>query len=271
MGYQQEAVSLLKRYKYLIGLLAIVLSGCGSSGTESSTPAGTELSTLPLPSIQGLYQGTLPTGKAVDALILEDGSLYEIYGVASDVALVAQGVVIGTITAVNNDKIDNLKILANDYPAPGTAVFYESGSATVIGPSLTGTLTEGPTSTNFTFTVPVATTYKYDTPANLSSITGSWRGALLNGDSTNVIILADGTLTATSLPGCSATGIVAPRPSGKNVFNFSLTYGAAPCAQPNQTVSGISLTYTLSNGTNQLVAILVDSSRTTANAFFAVR
>ena len=141
----------------------------------------------------------------------------------------------------------------------------------MVGPNLGGTLTEGPASASFAFMVPDATVYKYDTPANLSLITGSWAGALLNGESATVNILADGSLTATSSLGCSATGQVVPRPGGKNVFNFSLTFGASPCAQPNQKVSGISVTHLLSDGTNQLIAGLVDSTRTTANAFFAVR
>jgi len=261
------------RYKYLIGLLAIVLSGCGSSGNGSSAPAGTELST-PLPPTQGLYQGKLPTGRTVDALILGDGSWYEVYGAPSGAALLVQGVVIGTITASNTASNDNLIISANDFPAPGAAPIFQSGNASLVGPNLGGTLTEGPTSTNFTFTVSDASTYKYDTPATLSQITGSWTGALLNGgprESTTVNILSDGTLTAASSLGCSATGLVEPRPNGENAFDFSLTFGAAPCAQANETVSGIALTYRLSDGTNQLVASLVNSSRTTANAFFAVR
>ena len=50
-----------------------------------------------------------------------------------------------------------------------------------------------------------------------------------------------GAFTASSSLGCNFAGTVLPRPSGKNVFNVSLTFGPAPCALPGQAAAGIAV------------------------------
>jgi hypothetical protein len=238
------------------------LSGCsgGGGGGGSSAPAVVS-------SMQGVYQGTSSNGKTIDALVLEDGSFWDMYGVPSGSALAVQGVATGSSSASNG----TFTISFNDFYAPGTTPVSGSGSGTYSGSNLIGTQTENGVTGTFNATAPVTTTYNYNTAANISSITGSWSGSLLDGETGTVNILAGGTLTGTSSLGCTVTGTVTPRPSGKNVFNVSLTFGASPCALPNQTTSGIGLTYPLSNGTNQLIVGLVTPSQSKATAFFAVR
>lgn len=56
-----------------------------------------------------------------------------------------------------------------------------------------------------------------------------------------------------STGGCSFSGTTTTRASGKNVFDIALTFGAAPCRQPNHAMSGIALSYPVAGGKRQLV------------------
>ena len=239
-------------------LMLVGLLGCGGGG--SSAPAVT-------PVIQGVYQGTSSNGKTLNALVLEDGSFWNIYGIPSGSAISVQGVATGSSSASNGA----FTIAFKDFYAPGISPVSGTGSGAYSGSNLLGTLTEDGVTGSFSLTAPLTTNYNYNTPASISSITGSWSGGLLDGASASVNILATGTVTGTSSLGCSFTGTISSRPSGKNVFNISLTFGAAPCALPNQTASGVALTYPLDNGKNQLVGGLITPSQTAAMAFFAVR
>ncbi|MDD5332779.1 MAG: hypothetical protein PHS32_03455 [Rhodoferax sp.] len=239
-----------------LGLL-LGLSGCGGG---SSTPAVT-------PVIQGAYQGTSSNGKTLNALVLEDGSFWNIYGISSGSAISVQGVATGSSSASNGAFTISFK----DFYAPGISPVTGTGSGAYSGSNLIGTLNENGVTASLNLTTPVSTNYNYNTAADIASITGGWSGGLLDGETATVNIQAAGTVTGSSSLGCSFTGTIAARPSGKNVFNISLTFGAAPCALPNQTASGVALTYPVGDGKNQLVGGLVTPSQTAAIAFFAVR
>jgi hypothetical protein len=83
-------------------------------------------------------------------------------------------------------------------------------------------------------------------------------------------VASNGAFPASS-GGCSYTGTVAPRASGKNVFSVSMTFGAAPCALAGQTATGMAVAYPLSNGQTQLVVAAVDASRSYGAAAFGTR
>ena len=82
---------------------------------------------------------------------------------------------------------------------------------------------------------------EYDRPAVLSSVTGSFTGQGVSGNSAvqsiPLSIAADGTVTALGTQGCSAAGSLVPRPSGKNIFNVSVTFTGTNCALGNGTVT----------------------------------
>jgi hypothetical protein len=46
-----------------------------------------------------------------------------------------------------------------------------------------------------------------------------------------------------------------PRSSGKNVFDFSITFGAPPCTAQSETVNGTAVAYPLANGKKQFAAL----------------
>lgn len=238
----------------------VACGGGGSSSTSAPLPAAS--------AAQGVYQGTTSNSKTVDVLVLEDGAFWEIYGVPSGSALAVQGIVAGPSTASNG----TFSASFNDFLSPGNSPISGQASGTYLtGVSLNGTATENGLTTNFNLMAPVQSTYNYNTAANLASIAGSWSGGLLNGETATINIQSNGTFSGTSSLGCVFSGTATPRPSGKNVFNISLTFGASPCVAANQTVSGIGLTYPLTNNTNQLIVGLVNPSQTLATAFFAQR
>jgi hypothetical protein len=90
------------------------------------------------------------------------------------------------------------------------------------------------------------------------------------GASVTANIASTGAFT-TSSSGCLSTGTLTPRASGKNVFDLSVTFGAAPCVLANQTASGIAVSYLLSNGTRQLILAGTNSSNTVGTAVFGTR
>lgn len=245
-----------------MALPLVGLSGCGGSGGGGGSSAPATQSAA-----QGVYHGTLSNGASETTILLEDGSFWSMYGVVSGNVFGVMGITTGTGTSSNGTFTTSY----TDFPAPGNVPIKGSGSGTYTGTTLLGTNTENGQSFTFNLVAPQATTYDYNAPANISAVTGSWTGQLLDGGTATVNIQASGALTGTSSRGCSFTGTIAPRPSGKNIFNISVTFGAAPCALPNQTASGIIVTYATGSGTTQLAGGLVTPTKSAASAFFAVR
>lgn len=243
------------------------ISGCAAAGTESPTSLSSSAPAAIETIFQGVFQGTASNGKTEQAIVLEDGSFWNIWGVPSGAALAVQGISTGSATASNG----TFSISFKDFPAPGTSPVNGQGSGTYSQSNFVGTTTENGATSSFNLIAPVQVTYDYNVAANLTSLSGSWSGSLLNGETATINILASGALAGTSSLGCTFTGTAIPRPSGKNVFNFSLTFGGSPCVAANQTASGIGLTYPLSDGKNQLIAGLVNPSQTFASVFFAQR
>ena len=113
--------------------------------------------------------------------------------------------------------------------------------------------------------------YDHNAAANLSTIAGAWflntldrQGAAINIGVTGVISGRSGA--------CTLTGAIAPRESGKNVFNTSITFGPHPCPRAGQTSTGIGLSYLINDGgTRQLIIAGVDSGRTVSTALYGTR
>jgi hypothetical protein len=82
--------------------------------------------------------------------------------------------------------------------------------------------------TNISASSVPASSFNYNTPANLSAIAGSWSGTTVGGQSGTLAVNSSGSFTG-SIGGCAMTGQLTPRPSGKNVFNATVTFGGAPC------------------------------------------
>jgi hypothetical protein len=113
--------------------------------------------------------------------------------------------------------------------------------------------------------------YNYSAGASLSTIAGAWSLTELTGESLAVNVASNGSFTAASSGGCSFSGTMAPRASGKNVFNVSFTFGAAPCALAGQSATGMAVAYPITGGRTQLLVAAVEGTRQYGAAAFGTR
>jgi hypothetical protein len=249
----------------VFAVLALALQGCGGGGggSGSSTTAATQT-----PPAEGAYYGTMSDGRQHYTLVLENGQLYALYGSTSNGIFGVSGFLQG------NGSSSNGSYSASDVKdASASNPVLQSGSLSATytaGSSFNGTLSEGNTSVTFTGTGLGAAIYNYSSPASLAAVSGTWNMTSLRGYPVTMTIAASGTFTATS-SGCAFGGTIKPRSSGKNVLDVALTYGASPCILAGQSLSGIAISYALSNGQQQLAMTLLDQARANSSAFVGIR
>ena len=250
--------------KWLVATMALcaALAGCGGGGGSGSTPTSSTLAA------QGVYEGTTSSGTDFSLLLLDDGTYYTLGGTRTSSGFLVSDLVEGTGTqsGASFTSSDLRDFLYTGQTLAGTL------SATVnAGTSVSGTLTEGATSVTFSGVPPASSTYDYNTPANISSVAGSWNVTTLQGASATLAVSSNGTFTGTSA-GCNFSGTISPRSSGKNVFDVAVQFGPSPCALPNGSGTGIALSYPIA-GTNltQLLVTAVDGTRTYGTVLFGQR
>jgi len=202
-------------------------------------------------------------------LILENDEYWGLYGTANaSGGLTVYGLVQGQGVSNNGTfSSSNLKDYSNAATASGSLnVTYQSGI------SFNGTATEGNQTATITASSTAASMASYNTPANLADIVGAWPGTALDNTAFNLTISSAGAISGTG-SGCSVTGTIASRNSGKSVFNVNLTTatGAACGTSAGKTASGIAVSSMLSSGKRQLLVALVSADRTSGTVLFATR
>ena len=253
-------------------LASTVLAGCGGGSDSPVTPAAAVSVPVPVSTAtaEGVYVGDLTGSRSneFELLVLENGEFWTIYGTSSPTTVSVAGFIQGSGTS-NNGKFtsSNAKDFGINPALAGTvSATYDATAKTIAGTvtATTGTVSfsGGPISGSL---------YNYNTPASLATIAGAWSTTTLTGEAVALNISSSGAFTATSGLGCNFSGTVTPRSSGKNVFNVGLTFGAAPCALPNQSESGIALSYPLGNGKTQLVVAATDGPRNNGAVVFGAR
>lgn len=110
----------------------------------------------------------------------------------------------------------------------------------------------------------------YELPAALGQIAGTFRGSAATartGDGPiDVNITSEGRITSSGA-GCSLSGTVAPRDSGKNIFDLSITFSGAACALGNgANVRGIAY-YEMP--TRRLIAMALNGAKTDGFVYLA--
>jgi hypothetical protein len=250
----------------LLALLVVpaLLSACGGSDDDPFGPPPTSAN-----SPEGLYGGTL-TGAVMpnfEMLVLENGEFWSLYGQNTGGVFQVYGLVQGTGTSREGQfTSQNATVFYPPPVVPGTLTATFDASAKTI----TGTVNSNNTEIQFSGGPIAGSTYDYNTPASLSTLTGHWDAMSIDSAAVSVDIDSGGAITTLS-NGCTASGTLTARPSGKNVFNVSLTFGPGPCVLPGQTVSGIALVSPLSSGQTQFIAAVIDDARTVGTAVFGVR
>jgi hypothetical protein len=252
-----------------IATLAItsLLAACGGGGGGGG---GSAVAIAPVTKVEGYYAGTVSTGSQFQLLALENDQVYALIGNTDTQGVFrVNSLVEGQGTSSNGSfSVANAK----EYSSTGS-VFAGSISGT-FSPRATvmGTVTSPSFGTaSFTGTSPVTASFNYDTAASINIVSGNWAGSTLYGGGVNFSVAATGALTGISAAGCRFTGSAAPRASGKNVLDVTVTFGPAPCELPGVTGTGIGVTSLLANGQRQLLLAVTNSSRTTGVVVFAQR
>lgn len=253
----------------LIATALSTLAGCGGGGDASTSSLNGNGST-PSTAAEGFYSGSL-TGSpstSFEMLVLENDEVWALYGNQTTAGFAVNGFAQGA--GKSNNGSYSAADLRDFGFAPAIAA-SASASYRTADKTISGSIVEGKNTVTFSGGPSAAAPYVYTSAAALSAIAGNWSMSALGGESVAVTISAAGALTANSSKGCSFSGTLSPRPSGKNVFNASLKFGGSPCALPNQSITGIAVDYPLANGQTQLIFAGYTADRTLGTAAFGTR
>jgi hypothetical protein len=237
-------------------------SGNTSTTVNNPKPAPTVLATA-----EGVYEGVVSNGSSHQTIVLDDGRYYTLYGRSANDMFLVSGLVQGTgVSFEGTFTSTDLR----DYYADGTVVGGTLSAGYTAGETFNGSVKEAGQTINFLGTKLTSASYSYSTAAKLANITGTWSMTTLQGDAVSFSLQTTGAFSATS-SGCSFSGTIRPRASGKNVFDVSLQFGAAPCALPNQSASGIAVEYVTNTGSRQLIIAGTNTSRANGTVMFGLR
>jgi hypothetical protein len=252
----------------------LALSGCGDGGGGEAAPTNPPV-TPPVIEAAGRYAGDLQGNQALrlQTLILDDGSLWAVYGTEVSAGVIAiQGVIQGNAT-VSGQSIAGTSLrtfIPGRWGPLGLTGSYASSAGTdrVTGEVITdpGTANEGKLAFDVTRLPPAV--YNFRTAASTAAIAGNWvletyDRAQLALQITNVGGV--GAFSGQDPSGCQVTGALAPDAT-KNFFTATLTFGQAPCPDVLKGVrlTGVAFASSVAAGTTQLGMVLVDGSRTIA-------
>jgi hypothetical protein len=212
-----------------------------------------------------VYSGGSTDGFDWDVIILPDDRFYGVYGYNYGDYFDIYGMFVGQGSSNNGSytaSVTDYFYAGDTYPASITASY-------VGGTSISGTYVESGIGTfDFWGSAMPSSLFDFNTPANLSHVTGLWTGVLFDGSIATVTVYSNGTFTGSD-SGCSYSGTISPDPT-KNFFNVSLTFGGSPCLQPGQSASGIGLEFLLSDGVTRQLLVGI-SSGSFGSVFAATR
>lgn len=239
----------------LIPLLAtafLLACGGGGGGGDGGVNPPPPLPTDPA-AAQGFWSGQIDAQTTVSAVLLPDGSAWNVVRSGPTATVLARG----TTT-----------VLGNAFTVMGQGYNLAGG---VPGPyMINGTLASKAT---LTVSGQASTTYTlaynkfYETPARLSDVAGRWNASFGSGSVQLALdFSATGTLSGSSSTGCSYSGSVVPHPASIAVFNLNL---AETCpGTPAQQFAGIA---TLNEARTQLSAAFTTPSQSAGGLFLATR
>ena len=243
---------------------AVALTACGG-GESASETAGAGGSP------EGVYGGTLTgsTSSAFRMVILENGDLWALYGTQGASTFAVSGLIQGAgAWSQGNYSVAQ----ARDFGfQPAVAGRLNGRFEGTTAKTISGTGSFAGTTIAFSGGPIAGSLYRYDTPASLTATAGTWTLTAISGEVIALNVASDGRFSGASNTGCTLSGTLAPRPSGKNVFDMTLAFGQAPCLLAGQGASGIALVTPLATGQSQLIVAGIDAARTVGTAAFGVR
>ncbi len=227
---------------FKVSLSIITFSLLVACGGGSSSPNAA--------SAEGFWNGTTSTGYTGSIVVLENGETWGYY--------VLGNILYGALYGVTATSANSLS---------GSGADFNLATRVVTQGTYSGSFREQSTislstSLGTTFTGVYGTTYS--TPASLTTLAGVFAGQALTGktapQAATVTITATGQLSIPASLGCSTAGTVAPRSSGKNIFDLNLTFTGSSCALGNgSTAKGI-LYY--DSASKQILAMGMNTAKT---------
>lgn len=235
----------------------LVLSACLTPGSGNPDP-------------RGAYSGTLGGSPGAEylALILDDHSVWSLYGVRDGRGFVLKGFVQGHGVAEGSDfRSADVKDFGQLPPSAGSmGARYDGATGT-----LAGTRHSGDRWIDFAGRRTAPDRYDHEAPASTASVWGSWTLQTPAGQPVDLTIDQAGALSGRTAPGCRVGGTVRPHPSGKNLFALQIRFGEAPCAMANEAVDGIGLSLPLPGGRQQLLLVATNAGRSRGFAAGGIR
>lgn len=240
----------LKKIAAIVGTGAF-LAACGGNGNIPR----------PVNNAEGFWLGATAEGADVTFVVLEDG---ETWGFTSTDDLL-EGAIHGSLKARGS-------------AASGSGRLYDFGNA-VTQISVSGSVTPKSSLTLRTaegLEVTAAYDKRYDQPASLTDLAGTYQGMGISGTSGGgqaipFAVATDGSLRA-SVPdaACQAFGVATPRASGKNVFDLAVTFSGRDCALGEESITGVAFLDT-SASPYQLIALALKDDRSDGFAWSGVK
>lgn len=238
---------------------ASMLVACGGGGS-----AATSVSKL-----EGFYSGLVSSGAQIEVLALENDQVYALVGTTvTPNEYRINSFIEGPGTSANGSFV---VADAKEYATTGQAFAGAISGSFNPRSSVQGNVSSSSGTASFTAAALSTSLYNYDTPTPISILSGDWAGYTLGKETVIFSIASSGVVTGKSASGCTFTGSTAPRASGKNVMDVSFLFGAAPCAQPGVTASGIAFSTLTNNGQRKLIFAVNNTSRTLGTVVFAQR
>ena len=257
----------MKTKTHIVLPLAIVLTAaltaCGGGGGGNSPTPTPAPAPAPAPlagTSEGFWFGPASTGTQVYLAVLENGETWGFYTSGNNFAGALYGISTGTGTA---------------FAATGTDFnfgVWRTSANTFLGTVAAKSSINATASAGTGGTVALRYDASYDTAATLATVVGNYTmsgvSALGSGTNVPISITAAGQVTSTVTGTCSAAGTIAPRPSGKNIYNIALTFTGTGCALGNGgTTSGI---FILDKSVTPSVAYAIALTPAKNDGFFAV-
>jgi hypothetical protein len=219
---------------------SVILGACSMgnpTGSPGSSGAQAQSATTLQVSSAGVYSGAFSTQVPVTLLSLYDGSAYLFY----------QKPVAGVIVVRNGRQAPNGQFaggsatqyrFAPDAAASPVEVKIDFSRA----PNVSGTVVASDKGA-MPMTFEASAGASLGQGPGLDAIAAGYRGqmsSLQGSGAAQMLIARDGLLAGTTSAGCEFRGSVSPD-SGVNAYKATLTFGPAPCAVPNATITGHAL------------------------------
>jgi hypothetical protein len=271
--------------------VALMLAACGSGGGSSSsttTPTTPTDPTTPVTptdptsktSVEGYWGG--PTNRVDPATgasfvmagpVLENGEYWLVVSLNGLIDSMVHGKGQSASSKFNST---DAKFWGKDGVQTNVAGTLASTDAYVVNTSFPGIVSwlSGTQQVGWSFSLRYDSSY--DTPASNAYVVGNWAGTVESStgrERFTFVVTSQGAaapaLTMTILApspqaGCVWSGTIAPRASGKNIYNVAMTIGRqASCSLPGTVFNGIATPgVNASTGKPRLVLTSIDSSNT---------